>query len=442
MHPFLQLLFICLLSTSLVAQHEVQISKDQAIDDLNHLITKLEEAHVNPYLHLPSNDFHAHKDSLIAAWSSTDSMRLNLYSIDLMQLLARLNDAHTSLQFWAHFDREASVFFAPVLEHKAGAVFLKTENQSAISTINGQSASRLFDEAMSCYGGLYRFRQQIVEKLFFAVFLHLKGIHAPYEIVLADGQTWQEESTIDLPTLISRFSSQEENYTFEIIDENIGLIRYNSCQDPAAFNSFLTETFKSIKEKEIDKLIVDIRYNTGGNSILNELLLAYVTTKPYRQSAGRTWKVSETLKDLFRAGVYRDIFGKRVEKLFLSKASGTFIHEDEYGLIKPKKKKNFFEGQACMLIGPQTFSSANFLADAVATYNLMPLIGLPTGEYTNDFGEQIEVALPATGLSATMSVAFDIGADGDADKIDVVHPDHHITTDALQYAIDYLKKTN
>jgi len=69
----------------------------------------------------------------------------------------------------------------------------------------------------------------------------------------------------------------------------------------------------------------------------------------------------------------------------------------------------------------------------------MPIIGLPTGEFTNDFGEQIELELPKTKLDLTISVAYDIGANGNADISEVVNPDYFVKDSTLKYAIKFLE---
>ncbi|MFT5876616.1 MAG: hypothetical protein ACI8SA_000460, partial [Dokdonia sp.] len=116
----------------------------------------------------------------------------------------------------------------------------------------------------------------------------------------------------------------------------------------------------------------------------------------------------------------------------------SILKEDQYSLIQPKKVTNYFDGEVCLLIGPQTFSSANFLADAVATYSLFPLIGKSTGENTNDFGEQITIPLNNSQLELQVSIAYDIGADGDVNRIETVAPTIYSEGDALDFAINWL----
>jgi len=74
------------------------------------------------------------------------------------------------------------------------------------------------------------------------------------------------------------------------LKERIGLISYNSCTDYDAFKLFLHSTFEKINQAGIKDLIIDVRNNSGGNSSLNDLLIAFFTDKKYRQSSKRLWK--------------------------------------------------------------------------------------------------------------------------------------------------------
>ncbi len=109
-------------------------------------------------------------------------------------------------------------------------------------------------------------------------------------------------------------------------------------------------------------------------------------------------------------------------------------------LVIPVKQRNFFMGKTCFLIGPNTFSSANFLADAIKTYKLSTLIGLATGEYTNDFGEQLKFTLPNTNSYIFVSSTYDIGANGNSSIFEPVYPDFMVQYDALTFAINWIKK--
>jgi C-terminal processing protease CtpA/Prc len=202
----------------------------------------------------------------------------------------------------------------------------------------------------------------------------------------------------------------------------------------------LKETFKTIREEKIKKLIIDIRYNSGGNSSLNDLLIPYLSRRKYRQSSGRYLKVSPSMKEAMRKdSVYIQAFGADFVADYLAREDGTSVESLDVAPSRRRRPEYCYKGRHCVLIGPKTFSSANFLADAIATYKLSTLIGQPTGELTNDFGEQIEIPLPKTGVILKVSTAYDIGADGNPLRKMPVQPHILEEGDALGRAKTWLR---
>ena len=64
---------------------------------------------------------------------------------------------------------------------------------------------------------------------------------------------------------------------------------------------------------------------------------------------------------------------------------------------------------------------------------------MPTGEYTNDFGEQLSFTLEQSGSSVMISSTFDIGANANDSIVEPVYPDIEVASDALTFAIDWIK---
>lgn len=441
------LFFCCLfifLNTNLYGQ---QLTKQQALNDLNYLYEELLKAHANPFLHITKDEFSREKENLTKWIEQSKSLDLNSFSVELMKLTAKLNDAHTQV-YWENERIKNNLDSLQLFPYKLVINLdnkLRIDDDGAYSgknilEINGKDASKLYQECMATQAGTFYFKNYMVGNYFFAVFLYLKGIYPPYRVKLEDGTFTKEINCISLNQISNRFAPTEAPYTFSVLDNDIGYLQYNLCDGYDDFNVFLQNTFQEIKEKSIQKLVIDIRYNFGGNSALNDLLIPYFSRKKYRQSSTRHWKISQAMKERMATPFYQEVFSKSAIKMLTSPENGTVLKEDEYSLTKPKKAKPFYEGKLCVLIGPQTFSSANFLADAIKTYELTTLIGKPTGELTNDFGEVISFEMPNTGLSFSCSIAYDIGADGDSEKVDVVHPDILVEEDALEYAKKWLKE--
>jgi C-terminal processing protease CtpA/Prc len=95
-----------------------------------------------------------------------------------------------------------------------------------------------------------------------------------------------------------------------------------------------------------------------------------------------------------------------------------FISEME----QPGPNELRYRGPVCLLIGSFTFSSAMMLANAVEDFDLAMLIGEETGAIPNDFGEVYPFDLPHTRLSAGVSSARFVRANGDAEDRHGVRP--------------------
>ena len=425
-----------------------KMSVAEGLDDLNYAIQTIEDVHYNAYFTTTKEAFESRKQELLSQWPK-DSVPIKQFIATGMELVAMLSGGHTVMD-WQHKALMPEIERFKYLPFKGKLVngqFVVTSSEmpnvpkgTVVEKINGQSAVELFKSCMNYVGGIEGFKNAYCESMF-GIFLFFNGtVSAPYKIGLAEEIITTEGLEFEQFISFINAEAAEDNYTFEVLDGNIGLIGYHSCTDYKAFEKFLAETFKTIDQKGIDKLIVDVRLNGGGNSELNGLLFSYITTKSYRQASGRYWKVSDQSKKRYSSQpVYEKVFGSEFMADYMSRESGTSFYEDWDELETPKPAKRFFEGKTCFLIGPQTFSSANFLADAIKTYQLSTLIGTSTGEYTNDFGEQIPFQLKHSGSYVFVSSTYDIGANGNAKTLSPVHPDIE-AEDALQTALEWIVK--
>jgi len=447
--PHFLLVFLC---GNLYA-NTVMISTKDAQKDINHLVSKFESIHYNPYFTCSKACFNQKKETYTSTWT-TDSIPLKEFMVTGMKLSALLSGGHSYMNWYnaqikpalkAHF----YIPFSGKLTDNYSRFEVTSSNLnelavgSTITTINKHSIIDLYETCMTFIGGIKAFKNGSCEKVFPLYLFFVDKLQPPYSITTNKNETINTEGLgwINFLKFINQNNSSE-NYTFEIIDNNIGLLTYNSCTGYKQFRKFLKKTFAKIKKENIRKLIIDIRENGGGNSELNDVLLSYLTSTPYQQSSGRYWKVSQEAKDAYAANsVYEDVFGKEFMETYMQTPNGTIIPSFEEALTYPEKSQNYFDGKTCFLIGPNTFSSANFLADAVKTYKISTLIGQPTGEYTNDFGEQIKFKLPSSNSLVFISSTYDIGANGDSSTLAPVTPDIETGEDALDFAIRWIKKS-
>ncbi|MEO0733906.1 MAG: S41 family peptidase [Bacteroidota bacterium] len=442
MRNFYLLLLALLPVGTLGAQSVPKVPATAASADLDSLLEILETTHYDPYIYADSVALGAKLRAIQIAYGGDDSVAVSRLARDAMSLLAQLEDAHTSLAWWSGPLRKqagGTPFFPLQLRLTPEGRLVDVASGKELVTIAGHSVTVLYQEALAHLGGNLPHRRTMTTSFFFAGYLWLRDLRPPFTIVYWDGNVDTLATGIGLKALFDRLRPAGDDYTFSVMPGPTGYLNYVSCNDAESFATFLEKTFQQIEQEQIEHLIIDVRNNTGGNSGLNDLLLPYLTQKPYRQSSGRFWRVSQRMKEQMRAhSEYEEAFGKAFMTSYYAAANGSEIKEEDYPTNLPATPEYSFRGKSCMLIGPKTFSSANFLADAVATYDIMPLIGQPTGELTNDFGEQVSVVLPHSGLSMTVATTFDIGADGDKNRHDVVHPDLTVKGDALEYALRWM----
>ncbi|MCG8576264.1 MAG: S41 family peptidase [Flavobacteriales bacterium] len=446
---------ICyLFSYNLIAQSTAFISSTAATEDINQMVSTFEKVHYNPYFKTSKDEFYSLKKELLDNWS-TDSISYKQFMAVGMKLCAVMSGGH-SYMYWKnpHMVPEIKEYFYVPFTGKLindNQTFVVTESKipsidsgAVVQSINGIDMKELFLECMSYTGGIEAFKIAYTEASLPLFLFFNDKLKAPYSIQLKGSENPISTQGMDIGELADFINSRQidQNYTFEILNDEIALISYNSCTNYKKFKKFLKESFKTIAEQNIDKLIIDIRQNGGGDSRLNDDLLSYLTTKPYQQSSGRYWKVSEEAKKTYSSHkAYTKIFGKEFMDQYMNTPNQEVIESlDTADLTYPQKPKNFFEGKSCLLIGPGTFSSANFLADAVKTYKITTIIGAPSGEYTNDFGEQLNFTLPNSGSRVFISSTYDIGANGNATVLEPVFPDIHVEDDALTYAVEWIKK--
>lgn len=436
-----------------ICQKPAYISTVKAAEDIEYIVNTIEAVHYSPYFKTNKKDFYQHKNMLVSQFD-TDSIRLRDFIAVGMTLVAKMSGGHTAMN-WQNpkmVPELKNYYYLPFTGKLTddNTQFIVTRSVHpdlrtgmVVNSINNIDMVKLYNQCLAYEGGIFSFKNVNCEKLLPIYLFFTNQIPPPYVVKINEGQVEIRSSGLEVEEMLLFLNDRQvkDNYTFKIINDNIGLLTYNRCVDYSAFKKFLKQAFKTLKTKQINKLIVDIRENGGGDSSLNDLLLSYITTAPYRQSSGRYWKVSELSKLAYSSSpVYAQMFGKDFMTRYQASDNQSIIEDFYTDLTTPVKPNYYFSGKTCFLIGPNTFSSANFLADAIKTYELSTLIGMSTGEYTNDFGELLKFTLPNAGNDIYVSSTYDIGANADSTIFEPVHPNLKVDGDVLSFAIDWIQK--
>ncbi|NVK66834.1 MAG: S41 family peptidase [Flavobacteriales bacterium] len=172
---------------------------------------------------------------------------------------------------------------------------------------------------------------------------------------------------------------QEEIGTFHIEKSKVGVFRFRSftaCTGKE-YNAFLEKSFRKIQSKKIEKVIVDLRGNTGG--IMQYDLMRYFVGEDVelgRYVVEKPKKFFETTHLKKRNGDYRrHKWMSRVQRL--RKWMNTF--EDGIVRTTPIDDDLVFDGDIVVITDESTFSSASILACHLKTLCDAKLVGRPAG---------------------------------------------------------------
>lgn len=400
----------------------------------------MEESHVNLYHSISKDSLELLGANLLANYK--DSLTHAEAVLLIGRLAAALNEGHIGLPSSGISDSSYNnaIRFPYLLKQVAGDAWVvdreisyhpQLQPDSRIIEVNGIPVGQLNKRFRNYFGGMESWRnQQIgsnVRKLIF-----LEGIQASYEIkaiqtnnqtVRIEVQGFNKQVADSMNKILSAGRRNSEPYTYRLLPEGVAYINYRQMVNPAAnpFDSFLNRSFRDMQLQQARGLIIDLRENGGGNSQMGELLLRYFNTRPYRLSSGMKWKVSIHYKKFIE--LMKEKYDGGTAAFYLALKNGDIKSFDQIQLKKSNPAPAFFNGPVVVLTGPNTFSSANMLADGIKAFQLATIIGEPTGEPGNDFGEMFHFMLPRTQIIARASSKMFKRADGDETNFQPILPD-------------------
>ncbi|MGD1946189.1 MAG: S41 family peptidase [Croceivirga sp.] len=177
---------------------------------------------------------------------------------------------------------------------------------------------------------------------------------------------------------------------FRMIQDGVGYLEISSFhewyrnQHKQNFRRFFERTFKTIDEKGIGTLILDLRRCEGGDDS-NKLLLQYLIDRPF--TVYRDMFVTFSGKPLYTD--YYDYPSLELDSGLLTKLSENWYATSELGrqkingLTEMEPKKQVFQGKLIVLISGATGSAAAVVAAMLKTYTDAIFIGEETGGTIN-----------------------------------------------------------
>ena len=297
--------------------------------------------------------------------SNIDGISYTDYYFVLSSFLALSNDSHTSLEagdIYSYF-----MYYPLQLNYVGDKVYVvsglsdyKDYMGKEVTAINGvnikvieEKVSLVVPHDNTVYLKLW-LNNQLNNTSFLSFIDVADSDKAPVTLTFSDGKNVSLSPTlsqeIDRDEIISAFSSYspyiyQGYYRAMEIRDDVLLISYNTCSDNPSYpmKNFASDLKKALKEKKYSKIIVDLRYNGGGNSAVLDPVIK---------------------------------------------------------LLKKEKCSKY------ALIGENTFSSAILNALSLKDDADFTLVGTPTGGSINHYGELKSFTLPETGWEVYYSSKY------------------------------------
>lgn len=339
---------------------------------------------------------------------------------------------------------------------------------TVIKSINGKSLQQLADTMFQYistdgYNNTHRYQRLSSFGAFGSAYTSLYGLSDKYavEYVAPDGSTQTDSLKVyniasdtagrkpARPPVKSQPKPSRQERREAMLNRS-RLLQIDTANKTAMMNlatftrnyglrRFFKNSFKTLKENNIQHLIIDVRNNGGGSVTNSTILTRYITNHRF--------KICDTLFSIRRKTPYHKyIKGYFWNHLFMNfftarKKDGNFhfgYFERHY--FKPKKS-NHYDGKVYVLTGGNSFSATTLFISAVIKQDNVTVIGEETGggAYGNSAWLLPEVTLPETGVRFRLPL-FRLVIDKTVPKIGRgVQPEVEAgpTVDALRKGTDY-----
>lgn len=382
-------------------------TRDQLLSETDSLYSIISDIHPDMFTVVSQQDFEKRLGEIKS--QIKPSMTKTEYYMLIAPLVASLGDGHTSIQFPRNELKNENVKLFPFsIEIRNADTALLVVNDfsvpgngipcgAQILKINERSTPDLINRMLVFISGERYFFKTAMLAYLFTPLTYAMYNDSLFKIeYLANGQVLSK--TTPGLKFDQRYRNIQTNnisqYLYSLsVDENkkIAVIDFKSFSDPKRFKNFADSAFAEIKKKNINDLIIDIRENGGGNSIIGDELFQYISPVPFQQFGKTIVKVST-----------RQIIAYEKNNMQCVKKTGTYTYNDDQK-IKLRRNSKRFKGNVYLLTSSYTFSSAADFSWAFKYFHMGTIVGEETGGLAVCFGDVVSQQLPVTGIDLGIS---------------------------------------
>lgn len=443
----------------LFAQNQAKFSKKQLRQDLKYLYQTLQKTHYNLYATTPKKAYD--KAYRVLRQSLKDSLTL-LETYRVFQpfvALAKMGHCTTDHPFrraYGPFLKNGGKVFPLNITIDQGEALVKTNYSlnekitpgSILLAINGVPIDAILTQMYAYLAGESRYLQNTLLDMFAfpRILWAINGSVPEYKIKLKTPDNKLEEWT--LPAIAAQqFETQfskreslfEQERAFKFLEKDIAYLRpgmfinvesdgntsKTETFEKGKFLEFIKQAFTQIKQKKVDKLIIDLRNNPGGSNTFSDEMLAYFAHKKFRFCSDFKVRTSEITKQYWRQ------VKESEDKLLVDLKAQILSHQNGARFSfampyhQPRRDDLTFRGKVYVLINRYSYSQATITGAMVKDYGFGTLIGETTADVATNYGSIHQFSLPHTKIAISYPKAFIVRPNGNQ-EFKGVTPDYLI----------------
>ncbi|PIQ19908.1 MAG: peptidase S41 [Cytophagales bacterium CG18_big_fil_WC_8_21_14_2_50_42_9] len=453
-------LFFTVIRVSVAQEHVTKFSASAVKADLKYLYKTLEKAHYNLYAYVNKSKYDKAYQTIYNS-IGRDSLSMLETTKLLQKFTATGNVGHSEIDFpvqpYIAFAQSGGAVFPLELAFEGGKAYIRKNYTGKFNVRVGDQVLRIdgepiksIQEAIHPYISAERpyFKNAKVEfwsfpRLYWSVFGEKKAFKV--KIRRANGKTGTH-TIAAIPVMEYETQRGGEILNTEPSFKYFGDVAY---LDPGPFSSaeadgerkfkeFIDSVFADINSKNIDKLIVDLRNNSGGHNAYSDHLISYFADKPFRWYSTFKLKTSKVLKDQTR----RDTPEAEIDdytKAILGHQDGEVFAYDQ-PIQQPAPEAKRFEGKVYVLVNRQTYSMAAVSAALIQDYGFGKIVGEETGDVPTLYASQFSFTLPETDITVKVPKGYIVRPNGD-EALSGVEPDYRIRDHLLDVEDEILSYT-
>jgi len=369
---------------------------EQWREDLTFLSDSISSLHPNPFHAVSEDSFRSQSDNL---HERIPNLEYHEIVVEMSRLVAMLQDGHTQFQgifqfFSSQYPIQLDVFSdgifvrsaLPELKEVIGARLLQLGQVDVEEAFARVASVTPHDNDMTLKNWVPSI--MVIPEILDAqkitsgsgrgrfVFATVNGRELTSDlspIRAEDSADWIGASTgTTQPLYLQR---PEENYWYQHLeDSQILFVQFNRVQNAPdeSVAEFFARVSRIMPEQSIKSIVLDVRFNSGGNNLLNEPVIEWVKSSTQNS------------------------------------------------------KRNFY-----VIIGRGTFSAAQTLVTKLEATTDVILVGEPTGGSPNHFGDPVKLQLPHSNLTLAISSLYHNDAPGD--KRTTIEPNYATPLSSTDY---------